>query len=308
MTAPAIERVTGVGIWSRALRYGTDRAGCRDAARELEQLGYRTVWLPDVGGDPLGVAGELLEVTEQLVAATGILNIWMHDPASVARQYRQSLDRFGDRFVLGLGNSHAPLVDAGSPGRYQRPVTRLLSFLDGLQSAGLDTKEETVLAALGPRMQGIVRDRAAGSHPYLVTAGYLRRSRELIGHGKLLAPALSVVLAADPALARARARAHLAGYLTLPNYLNNFRRMGFGDEELRDGGSDRFVDELVAWGDVAKIGQRVTEFFDAGADHVCLQVADVPGEQLPMTEWCALAALTGFARALGTSETGGPTC
>jgi probable F420-dependent oxidoreductase len=293
MTAPAIEHVTGVGIWSRELRYNTDRAACREAVRELEQLGYRTVWIPDVGGDPLGVAGELLEVTEQLAVATGILNVWMHDPASVARQYRQTLDQFGNRFVLGLGNSHAPLVDAGSPGRYQRPVTRLLGFLDGLQSAGLDTKEETVLAALGPRMQGIVRDRAAGSHPYLVTTEYLRRSRELIGPGKLLAPALSVVLVADRARARAQARAHLTGYLTLPNYLNNFRRMGFDNEELRDGGSDRFVDDLVAWGDVAKIGQRVAEFFDAGADHVCLQVADVPSEQLPMTEWQTLAALTG---------------
>lgn len=293
MTAPAIEQVTGVGIWSRELRYNTDRAACRAATWELEQLGYLTVWIPDVGGDPLGVAGELLEVTKQVAVATGILNIWMHDPASVARQYRQTRDRFGDRFVLGLGNSHAPLVDAGSPGRYQRPITQLLGFLDGLQSAGLDTKEETVLAALGPRMQGIARDRAAGSHPYLVTAEYLWRSRELLGPGKLLAPALSVVLAADPARARAQARAHLAGYLTLPNYLNNFRRMGFDNEELRDGGSDRFVDELVAWGDVAKIGRRVAEFFEAGADHVCLQVAGVPREQLPMTEWRALAALTG---------------
>jgi probable F420-dependent oxidoreductase len=296
MTAPAIEQVTGVGIWSRELRYNTDRASCGAAARELEQLGYRTVWIPDVGGDPLGVAGELLEGTKQVAVATGILNIWMHDPASVARQYRRTLDRFGDRFVLGLGNSHAPLVDAGSPGRYQRPVTQLLGFLDGLQSAGLDTREETVLAALGPRMQGIARDRAAGSHPYLVTAEYLRRSRELLGPGKLLAPALSVVLVADPARARAQARVHLAGYLTLPNYLNNFRRMGFDNEELRDGGSDRFVDELVAWGDVAKIGRRVAEFFEAGADHVCLQVAGVPREQLPMTEWRALAALTGSRR------------
>lgn len=292
MTAPAIERVTGVGIWSRELRFNTDRAACQAAARELEQLGYQAVWLPDAGGDPLGVASELLGVTGQLVIATGILNIWMHDPASVARQYRQTLDRFGDRFVLGLGNSHAPLVDAGSPGRYQRPVTRMLGFLDGLQAAGLDTREETVLAALGPRMQGIVRDRAAGSHPYLVTAAYLRHSRELIGHGKLLAPELSVVLAEDPARARAQARAHLADYLTLPNYLSNFRRMGFGDEDLRDGGSDRFVDEVVAWGGVARIGQRVAEFFDAGADHVCLQVAGVRGEQLPMAEWRALAALT----------------
>src|SRR5262249_61509729 len=147
-------------------------------------------------------------------------------PPGGPRQYRQTLDRFGDRFVLGLGNSHAPLVDAGSPGRYQRPVTQLLGFLDGLQSAGLDTKEETVLAALGPRMQGIVQDRAAGSHPYLVTVGHLRRSRELIGHGKLLAPALSVVLTADPIPARARARAHLARYLALPHYLNHARRVG----------------------------------------------------------------------------------
>lgn len=292
MTAPAIERIGGVGIWSRELRFNTDRAACQDAARELEQLGYKALWLPDAGGDPLGVAGELLGMTERLTAATGILNIWMHDPANIARQYRQTLDRFGDRFVLGLGNSHAPLVDAGSPGRYQRPVTRILDFLDGLQAAGLDTREETVLAALGPRMQGIVRERAAGSHPYLVTAGYLRSSRELIGNGKLLAPELSVVLAADPTRARAQARAHLAGYLTLPNYVSNFRRMGFGDEELRDGGSDRFVDEVVAWGDVARIGQRVAEYFDAGADHVCLQVVEVPDEQLPMTEWRALAALT----------------
>lgn len=293
MAAKAIERLAGgVGIWSRELRYNRDRGACQDAARELERLGYRAVWLPDAGGDPFGIAAELLEVTDRLIVATGILNIWMHDPAEVARRYRQTLDRFAGRFVLGLGNSHAPLVNAAGPGRYRRPVTRMLEFLDGVQAAGLDTREAAILAALGPRMQSIVRERAAGSHPYLVSAEYLRQSRERIGATACLAPELSAVLDDDPGRARSRARAHLGSYFALDNYANNFRRLGFSEADMRDGGSDRLVDEIIAWGDVAKIGQRVAEYFSAGADHVCLQVTGVPDEQLPMPAWQALAALT----------------
>ncbi len=288
---PAIEKLTGIGIWSRELRYNADRRACQEAAGLLEDAGFTAFWLPDAGGDPLGVAGELLGATQTILAATGILNIWMHDPADVVAAYEKTIATYGDRFVLGLGNSHAPLVDADEPGRYQRPVARMLEFLDGLQSAGLDPADHAILAALGPRMQGIVRDRAAGSHPYLVTAEYLRASRSAIGERARLAPELGVVLEADPTRARDLARQHLAGYFALPNYANNFRRLGYADADLRDGGSDRLVDDTVAWGSVERIGERVAEYFAAGADHVCLQVVNVPDEHLPLDEWRALGAL-----------------
>lgn len=293
MATPAIERLGGVGIWSRELRYNSDRLACQEAARELEALGYTALWLPDAGGDPLGIASQLLDVTDHILLATGILNIWMHDPADVVSRYRQVIDKYGDRFVLGLGNSHAPLVDAESPGRYDRPVAKMVEFLDGLAAAGLSTKETTILAALGPRMQRIVRDRAAGSHPYLVNASYLRQARTTLGDDACLAPELGVVIDPDPVSGRARARAHISGYFALPNYRNNFLRMGYDESDFRGGGSDRLIDAVVAWGTVARIGERVEEYFRAGANHICLQIVGVPDEQLPMDDWRALSALIG---------------
>ncbi|MBN9193779.1 TIGR03620 family F420-dependent LLM class oxidoreductase [Microbacterium sp.] len=286
---PTIAGLGGVGVWSRELRYNSDRAAVRDAATELEELGYTSLFIPDAGGDPLGVADELLSVTGSITVATGILNIWMHEPAQVVREYRALRARRADRFVLGIGNSHATIVDADEPGRYRRPVSRMIAYLDDLAAAGLDTKEEVILGALGPRMLELSGTRAAGAHPYLVTVDYLREARRILGDGRLLAPELGVVLEADPEVARARGRDHVSGYLELPNYLTNLQRLGYGDDDFADGGSDRLIDDIVAWGTPEAVRERIDAYLAAGADHVCVQMLNVPDEHLPLTDWRRLA-------------------
>jgi len=281
----------GVGVWSRELRYNSDRTTVRDAARELERLGYMALFIPDAGGDPLGVADELLSVTERMPVATGILNIWMHEPAEVVGRYHVLQDTWDARFILGIGNSHAPLVDATEPGRYRRPVARTIAYLDDLEAAGLDTTREVMLGALGPRMLELSRTRAGGAHPYLVNTDYVRSARAILGPDRLLAPELGVVLEEDPAVARARGRSHLSTYLELPNYVANLERLGYGERDFAGGGSDRLVDDIVAWGSPERVRERIDAYLDAGADHVCVQMLNVPSEQLPLEEWRALAAV-----------------
>jgi probable F420-dependent oxidoreductase len=281
----------GVGVWSRELRYNSDRAAVRAAATELEQLGYTSLFIPDAGGDPLGVAAELLTATDSITVATGILNIWMHEPVDVVRGYRSLQERWGDRFLLGIGNSHASIVDADQPGRYRRPVARMIAYLDDLSAAGLDTNRELILGALGPRMLGLSRSRAAGAHPYLVTVDYLREARGILGPDRLLAPELGVVLETDAAAARARGRAHLAGYLGLPNYVTNLERLGYDASDFADGGSDRLVDDIVAWGSPEAVRERIDAYLAAGADHVCIQMLNVPDEHLPLDDWRRFATV-----------------
>jgi probable F420-dependent oxidoreductase len=289
MASFARQLLSGVGIWSRELRYNTDRGPVVDAAAELEYLGYTALFIPDAGGDPLGVADELLAATNHITVATGILNIWMHEPADVVRQYRALQQRHSDRFVLGIGNSHAPLVNATEPDRYRRPVAKTVEFLDGLQAAGLATENEVLLAALGPRMLTLSAERGAGAHPYLVTADYIAQARELLGPHACLAPELAVVLETDPDQARANGRQHVQDYFALPNYRTNLQRLGYTDADFADGGSDRLVDDLVAWGDPDAIAVRVQQLMSAGADHVCIQVVNVPDAELPLEQWRALA-------------------
>lgn len=281
----------GVGVWSRELRYNSDRAAVRAAAMELERLGYTSLFIPDAGGDPLGVAAELLTVTDSITVATGILNIWMHRPVDVVDGHQALRERWGDRFLLGIGNSHASIVDADEPGRYQRPVTRMIAYLDDLSAAGLDTERELILGALGPRMLGLSRIRAAGAHPYLVTVDYLREARRILGADRLLAPELGVVLETDPDTARARGRDHVAGYLELSNYVANLERLGYDSRDFADGGSDRLVDDIVAWGSPENVRERIDAYLAAGADHVCVQMLNVPDEHLPLDDWRRLATV-----------------
>jgi probable F420-dependent oxidoreductase len=287
-------QLSGTGVWSAALRYG-DLGPAREAAAELESLGYTAAWIPDVGGDVLGAVANLLAGTTTLTAATGILNLWMHEPADVATGYASLVAEHGRRFLVGIGVSHAPLVDMSEAGRYRRPLARMVEYLDALDAVDPPLPSgDRVLAALGPKMLELARDRAAGAHPYLVIPEHTAVARAALGDGPLLAPEQAVVLETDAATARAAGRAHLATYLGLPNYANNWKRFGFTDDDVADGGSDRLVDALVVWGDEEAIRTRVQEHRDAGADHVCIQVVGSERLDLPLDTWRRLApALTG---------------
>src|SRR3569833_1710304 len=273
-----------IGIWDSGLRNDDPGAAgeIRAAAAELEELGYGAIWL---GASP-GVrhAAPLLAATSRIVVATGILSIWDYDPAKVAAEQAALAEEYPGRFLLGLGASHAFLVKDN-----RKPYTAKEDNFDRLDAAG-SAPADRVLAALGPRMLALSRDRAAGAHPYLITPEHTARAREILGHGPLLAPEVKVVLDTDPERARATARGRLAPYLWMPNYTNNLARLGIGEEDFRDGGSDRLVDATFAWGDVAAIRERVAAHHEAGADQVVLQVVTGDDASLPREQWRELAA------------------
>lgn len=283
--------LNGTGIWSHHLRYG-DPAQAAAAAAELEQLGYTALWIPDVGGDVFGSLDNLLAATSTATIATGILNVWMHTPDDTAAAHARLVAAHGPRFLCGIGISHRPLIDhVNSPGTYQQPVAKMADYLDGLDAAPTPlAANDRVLAALGPKMLDLARTRTAGTHPYLVTPELTEKARAGVGPDGLVASEQAVVLETDPTAARAIARQHLATYIGLPNYTNNWKRQGFTDDDLADGGSDRLVDALVVWGDEAAIAARVQMQRDAGADHVCIQVLTADPMSMPRHEWQVLAA------------------
>ncbi|GAB2986080.1 LLM class F420-dependent oxidoreductase [Streptomyces pseudoechinosporeus] len=274
------------GIWSVGLRSEdpAQRGELAEAAAELEQLGFGTVWLG--GSSGVQHAVPLIEATSRLTVATGILSIWQYEAADTAARFAELDSAHPGRFLLGLGVSHAKLAD-----QYRRPYSSMVEYLDALDAAGVPA-ERRVLAALGPKMLKLSRDRAAGSHPYLVTPEHTADAREILGEVPLLAPELKVVLETAPDRARSLARDSLAMYLTLPNYTNSFLRFGFTEDDFADGGSDRLIDALFAWGDDDRIRERIDAFYAAGADHVAFQVVtDQDRSALPRPEWRRLAGL-----------------
>jgi probable F420-dependent oxidoreductase len=283
-----------VGIWSRELRYNPDPGARAAAAAELENLGYTAIFIPDVGGDVLGEIEHLLAATRRIALATGVLNIWMHDPADVASKRARLLARFGPRFLLGLGSSHAPVVEAAGRGPYEQPYAKMAKYLDALDATAFAVpRADRMLAALGPRMLSLARDRAGAAHPYLVPPEHTALARGALGHRPILAPEQAVILDHDRPRGRDLARAFVADYLTLPNYVRNLRRLGFGDDDFAGHGSDRLVDALVAHGTEEVIATRVRAHHDAGADHVCVYVVGSRDEALPLDAWRRMApALT----------------
>ena len=287
-------RLSGTGIWSTSLRYG-DAGEAATLAAELEALGYSALWIPDIGGDLFGPLGNLLGATTTATIATGILIVWMHTPEEAAAEHARLHAEHGPRFLCGIGISHRPLIDhANEPGTYRKPLETMAVYLDGLDAAPTPlAPQDRVIAALGPKMLELARTRTAGTHPYLVTPELTHNARAGIGLDGLVASEQGVVLETAPTRAREIARQHLATYLNLPNYSNNWKRQGFTDSDLADGGSDRLVDALVVWGDEATIAARVQEHRDAGADHVCIQVLTDNLGAFPADQWRALApALT----------------
>lgn len=276
-----------IGIWSVQLR--DVREGVREVAAELDELGYGTLWIPD-GPAMFERARELLDATRRVVVATGIASIWTHSAAMTAAAHRELTEAHPGRFLLGLGVSHEQIVDKEQAGRYSRPVERMQQYLDALDSGPNPVPPvERALAALGPRMLALARDRSAGAHPYLVTVEHTTIARDVLGPDRLLAPEQAVVLETDPARARAIGRQYLAAYLQLTNYTSNWLRLGFTADDLAGGGSDRLVDALVAWGTTEAIRNRIADHHRAGADHVCIQVITGDGGRLPRDEWRTLA-------------------
>lgn len=255
-----------IGLWDSA---SWAPFGDQDRLAELEQLGYGTVWL---GGSPpadLSAAEPTLARSTTLQIATGIVNVWEGEPSVAAAAYQRVTAAYPGRFLLGIGAGHRLIIGD----RYTKPYDKLVSYLDGLDEGGVPV-DGRVLAALGPKVLRLARDRTAGAHPYLTTPEHTAQAREILGAGKLLVPEQKVVLETDPGKARTIARDKLAMYLQLVNYTNNWLRLGFTEADLADGGSDRLVDALVAWGDAETIHERVRAHLDAGADQVAIQVLD----------------------------------
>ncbi|MFJ8711747.1 LLM class F420-dependent oxidoreductase [Streptomyces violaceus] len=286
MTTALKETIGRYGIWSVGLRSEDPdrRAELAETAAELEELGYGAVWLG--GNSSAANAAPLIEATSRLTVGTSIQSIWQHEPDAAATAFAELESAHPGQFLLGLGVSHAKRVE-----QYARPYSALVEHLDGLDAAGVPA-DRRLLAALGPKSLRLARDRAAGSIPYLVTPEHTAHAREILGEAPLLAPELGVVPETDPARARALAREFLGIYLPLPNYTNNFLRHGFTEDDLTDGGSDRLVDALFAWGDDTAIRAKIDTYFEAGADHIALQlINDEPRDALPRKAWRDLAAV-----------------
>jgi probable F420-dependent oxidoreductase len=265
-----------IGVWlgSLSLRAASEE---REAARELERLGYGAIWFGEGVGtrESFAQAGTLLAWTSRIVVATGISNIYARDPMAMANGAQALADAYPDRFLLGLGVSHAPSV-AERGHSYASPIETMRTYLDAMDAAPYrpvppERPPRRVLAALGPRMLELAAERAWGAHPYFTPVEHTAFARRTLGDGPLLAPEQGFLLNTDPAEARAAARTHMGYYLALDNYRNNLLRLGFSEEDVASEGSDRLVDAIVAWGDVEAVTAGVKAHLDAGADHVCVQ-------------------------------------
>ncbi|OBG11709.1 LLM class F420-dependent oxidoreductase [Mycolicibacterium celeriflavum] len=284
--------LAGVGVWSSQLRYG-DQGEAAEAAAELEELGFTALWIPDVGGPVLDSVEHLLSSTKQAVIATGILNLWMHEPADVAARYASLTETHGERFLLGIGVSHAPLIDSREPGLYRKPLAATRAYLDGIDATPQPVPVgNRVLAALGPKMLELAATRSRGAHPYLVTPDHTRYAREQLGEGPLLLPEQTVLLTTDADEARALGTDWLRSYLALPNYANNLLRSGFTEDDVASV-SDRLFNAIIAWGDEEAVLERVREHRDARADHVCVQVLTADPQEFPRDQWRRLGAALG---------------
>ena len=268
-------RLEKLGVW--AAIDGLSAADASAFAKRVEAWGYGALWSPEaVGREVFSASAWLLASTKSLVIASGIANIYARDAISAAAAQKGLNEQSGGRFLLGLGVSHIPLVEGLRRHQYGKPVATMRGYLRAMAEAPYKSvppaaPPKTILAALGPKMLELAAELADGAHPYNVTPEHTRKARALLGTGKLLCVEQAAILQTDPAKARATARQFLAVYLGLPNYVNNWRRLGFTDADVAGGGSDRLIDAVIVWGDEKSIRARVEEHWQAGADHVCVQ-------------------------------------
>jgi len=287
-------RLGKLGVWA-AMDVLTAAEGAA-FARKVEAWGYAALWLPESRGrNVLAHSAWLLANTENLVVAPGIANIYARDPMAMANGQRGLGEQSGGRFLLGLGVSHRPSVEGLRGHVYAKPVTTMRRYLEAMKTAPYAAPPPpeaplTILAALGPRMMALSAEHADGAHPYNVTPEHTAEARRILGPGKLLCPEIWVLLETDAAKARGLGRQALAPYMQLENYVNNWRRLGFGDADLGGGGSDRFIDANVTWGDEGALRRRIQEHWDAGADHICIQSISPEGSRRPDDRVLALLA------------------
>jgi len=281
-TTPDLGRI---GIWSMELRFG-DPGAIAEAAAELDELGFGAIWVPGgIGGDVAGDVNRLLAATKRATIATGIINIWKHEPTELADWWGSLPADHQSRLLLGLGISHGPLIGEG----WDKPVARTRRYVEELLALGVPAGN-LCLAALGPKMVALSGELTAGAHPYLVSPDHTAMARRILGPGKLLAPEQGVVLESDPAKARELAMGALTHYARLPNYRNNWLRLGISEADI-EAGSDTLLDALFTRGGLDEVRARVRAHHDAGADHVCLQAITGAGLPEARAAWRELATL-----------------
>ncbi len=267
----------------------------RDTAQQVEALGYSALWYPEVRRyESLSLGGFMLGHTSRLVVASGIANIYGRDATGAVMGHNSLNELYGGRFLLGLGVSHAPIVEGVRGQNYGKPLTTMREYVNAMDATwdGLETpadQRQLVLAALGPKMTELAGQRTLGAHPYNVTPEHARAARDIMGPGKLLCCEQKVCVTEDAELARRIGRAALELYMVLPNYRNQWLRLGFTEADLDNGGSDRFIDAMVFHGSAGQVRTQLQAYLDAGADHVCIQSLRPDGQ--PGADFDALRAL-----------------
>jgi probable F420-dependent oxidoreductase len=286
------DRLRTLGVWFFTDRMSIEEGGA--FAARVEELGYSALWLPDtVGRDPFAHIARLAVGTSTLVFATGIASIFHRHPGPMKQAANTLAEQTDGRFVLGLGVSHAPMVAGLRKLDYSKPLAAMREYLAAMDESpyGAPLPAEPpkrLLAALGPRMLDLARDAADGAHPYWTTPEHTAEARRILGPEKLLCVEQKVVLSTDASAARQAAKQAIGGYAALPNYRNNWMRLGYTDEEIEQR-DDRFVDAVVAWGDADAIAKRLQAHYDAGATHVCIQPLSTEG--FGHVDWACLEAL-----------------
>lgn len=291
--------IARLGIWTAQFDFHPSQA-VAEAQAEIEELGYSTIWFGEnVGREPFTQAAQALQATQRLIIATGVSNIWARDAAATKAAQLTLSEAHPARFMLGVGVGHPILNERRRGSTYQDPIGSIAAYLDDMaafandryRAAAPEREPPTLLGALGPKMTELAATKADGAITYFVPPEHTEQTRQTLGPNKFLAVTQAVVLNANRVKARAIAKTHTRRYVTLPNYTNNLRRLGFTDADFHEEGSARLVDAIVAAGDLQAIATRVQQHLDAGADHVCLNVVPEDFEALPTEEWRQLSAL-----------------
>ena len=267
-----------------------------DTAKRIEDLGFSALWIPEtVGRNPFVHAAWLLANTSSLIIATGIANIYHREPGVTLAAQNTLAEQSDNRFLLGLGVSHKPLVEGLRGLTYGPPVATMRDYLDKMAASpytGPPPKDKppTVIAALGPKMLELSSEKCDGAPPYFTSPSHTKMARDVMGPDRLLCVEQKVIFETDPAKARDIARKTAQTYQRLPNYRNNWLRMGLGEADIDGDGSDTFIDATFAWGEIDAIKSRVQEHYDAGASHVCVQPIH-PAGRIGDIDWRVLEAL-----------------